>query len=119
MLWNFISQTDALAKANEMYTSEEFTSTLPTGAAWDRTLSWLEETGEVPILKLVGDSKTWGNYKDDTFSNTDKLINTGELGQTEKNHIYDLAGNLEEWTTEVHSTGNSVTRRWFLQHFWF
>ena len=112
MLWNYISQTEALTKANEMYTSEDFTSSLPSGAAWDRTLSWLEETKQVSILKLVGDSKTWGNYKDDTFTNTTGLINTGNFSQTEKNHIFDLAGNLCEWTTEAYSTFNRVYRRW-------
>lgn len=100
MLWHDISQTDALTKANEMYTSEDFTSSLPSGAAWDRTLSWLEETGAVTPLEIVGNSKTWGNYDDDIFSNTTGLINTGKFSQTEKNHIYDLAGNLDEWTTE-------------------
>ena len=110
MLWNYISQTDALAKANAMYTSEEFTSSLPTGAAWDRTLSWLEETKQVSILELVGDSKTWGNYSDDTFTTGTDLINTGEYSQTEKNHIFDLAGNLEEWTTEAGSSDSRVYR---------
>mgnify|MGYP001625529919 FL=1 len=110
MLWNYISQTEALTKANEMYTSEDFTSSLPSGAAWDRTLSWLEETKQVSILELVGDSKTWGNYKDDTFTNTTGLINTGNFSQTEKNHIFDLAGNLCEWTTESDSGGFRVVR---------
>ena len=110
MLWNYISQTEALTKANEMYTSEDFTSSLPSGAAWDRTLSWLEETKQVSILELVGDSKTWGNYLDDEFSNTEELINTGNFSKTEKNHIFDLAGNLWEWTTESHSSDGRVLR---------
>ena len=110
MLWNNISQTEALAKANEMYTSGDFTSSLPTGAAWDRTLSWLEETKQVSILELVGDSKTWGNYLDDEFSNTEELINTGNFSKTEKNHIFDLAGNLWEWTTESNSGGGRINR---------
>ena len=112
MLWNYISQTDALAKANEMYTSGEFTSSLPTGAAWDRTLAWLEETGAVTPFEIVGDSKNWGNYNDDTFSTGSNLINTGEYSETEKNNIYDIAGNLEEWTTEASSTNGRVLRRW-------
>ena len=52
MLWNYISQTEALTKANEMYTSEDFTSSLPSGAAWDRTLSWLEETKIIVMIHL-------------------------------------------------------------------
>ena len=110
MLWNYISQTEALTKANEMYTSEDFTSSLPSGAAWDRTLSWLEETKQVSIFKLVGDSKTWGNYTDDTFTTGTVLINTGKYNETEKNHIFDLAGNLWEWTTESNSSDDRVCR---------
>ena len=100
MIWNYIWQTEALSAANNMYDSPEFTSSLLTGAAWDRTLGWLEETEAVTSFEIVGDSKSWGNYSDDTFSGTEGLINTGSMPQTEKNHIFDLAGNSGEWTTE-------------------
>ena len=107
---NNISQTDALAKANSMYTSVEFTSSLLTGSAWDRTLGWLEETGAVSSIEIVGDSKTCGNYSDDEFENSEGLQNTGSIPQTEKNHIFDLAGNVEEWTTEAYSSDYRVLR---------
>ena len=109
-LWNNISQTDALAKSNSMYTSSEFTSSLLTGAAWDRTLSWLEETGTVTISEIIVDSKSWGNYSDDTFSGTTSLINTGAYSEAEKNNIYDLAGNLRESTTQAFNTERRVFR---------
>ena len=114
MLWNYISQTDALQKSKEMYPGK---SSLLTGAAWDRTLGWLEETGAVSSIEIVGDSKTWGNYSDDEFSNTTGLINTGSMDETEKNHIFDLAGNLAEWTTEADDTDNRVYRGRFLLRF--
>ena len=107
---NSISQTDALAKAKGMYGSSEFTSSLLTGSAWDRTLGWLEETGVVTSFEIVGDSKSWGNYSDDSFSGTTDLINTGSMTQTEKNHIFDLAGNVWEWTTEAKSSDRRVYR---------
>ena len=110
MLWNNISQTEALTKAKGMYTSGEFTSSLLTGSAWDRTLGWLEETGAVRPIEIVGDSKTWGNYSDDEFENSEGLQNTGSIPQTEKNHIFDLAGNVEEWTTEAASSDGRVAR---------
>ena len=110
MLWNNISQTDALEKAKGMYGSSEFTSSLLTGSAWGRTLGWLEETGTVSSIEIVGDSKNWGNYSDDTFSGTTGLINTGSKTETEKNHIFDLAGNVAEWTTEAFSSGDRVGR---------
>ena len=121
-LWNWISQTDALSYANSMYTSSEFTSLLLTGAAWDRTLSWLEETGAVTLEKIIVDSKSWGNYRDDTFSGTTSgttsLINTGSMTQTRVNNIYDLAGNLFEWTTEAFNTDSRVYRGRLLRLQW-
>ena len=110
MLWNNISQEDALSTANSMYDSSEFTSSLLTGSAWDRTLGWLEETGIVRSIEIVGDSKTWGNYSDDEFENSEGLQNTGSIPQTEKNHIFDLAGNVDEWTTEADSSDYRVCR---------
>ena len=118
-LWNWISQTDALSYANSMYTSSEFTSSLLTGAAWDRTLSWLEETGAVSLEEIIVDSKSWGNYRDDTFSGTTSLINTGSMPQTRVNNIYDLAGNLFEWTTEAFNTDSRVVRGRCLLPQWF
>ena len=110
---NNISQIDALDKANHMYdtlSEKNFESSLLTGAAWDRTLGWLEETGIVRSIEIVGDSKNWGNYSDDTFSGTIGLANTGEFPETQKNHIFDLAGNVAEWTTEAFSSDYRVTR---------
>ena len=116
MLWNYVSQEDALRETKNMYTG---ISTLLTGAAWDRTLGWLEETGVVTSFEIVGDSSSWGNYSDDEFSNTTSLINTGEYGETKRNNIYDLAGNLEEWTTEANNTTLRVVRGRLLHHFRF
>ena len=95
-LWNNINQTDALSYSKAMYEGEGFTSSLLTGA--------------VTPVQIVGDSKDWGNYSDDEFSNTTGLANTGSFTETEKNHIFDLAGNLEEWTTEADSTSHRVYR---------
>ena len=113
--WNHIDQITALENTQHMYDSiseedKNFESSLLTGAAWDRTLGWLEETGAVIAEEIVVDSKRWGNYSDDTFSGTTSLINTGFMTQTEANNIYDLAGNLWEWTTEAVNTDNRVFR---------
>ena len=107
MLWNYVSQIEALEKSKEMYTG---ISTLLTGAAWDRTLGWLKETGVVTSFEIVADSSTWGNYSDDKFPNTTGLINTGKYDETKRNNIYDLAGNLWEWTTEASYTTFRVNR---------
>ena len=121
--WNNIDQITALENTQHMYDSiseedKNFESSLLTGAAWDRTLSWLEETGAVTLEEIIVDSKSWGNYSDDSFSDTTELINTGSMTQTEANNIYDLAGNLEEWTTEATNTGDRVYRGRSLQQRW-
>ena len=113
--WNHIDQITALENTQHMYDSiseedKNFESSLLTGAAWDRTLSWLEETGAVSLEEIIGDSKSWGNYRDDSFPGTTSLINTGSMPQTRVNNIYDLAGNLWEWTTEANITGDRVPR---------
>ena len=108
--WNYISQEQALenTKTETMYPDSDFTSTLLTGAAWDRTLCWLYETGEKSMAKIVGDSTSWGNYSDDNDGNSG-IINTG-TERTVANNIYDLAGNLSEWTTEAYKTTLRVSR---------
>ena len=109
-LWNRISQTDAITNIQNTFNGSGYTSSLLTGSAWDRALCWLYETGEKSIMDIVGDSKNWGNYSDDTFSETADLINTGSRTETKAKNIYDLAGNLWEWTSEADLTDNRVSR---------
>ncbi len=97
-VYNYISPTEALSKAEEYKTN--LTSSLLTVAAWDRTLGWLYETGNKTIEEIVVDSTDWGNYYYDTFSGTRDLIKTGEFSNTKANNIHDLAGNVGEWTSD-------------------
>ena len=108
--WNNISYTTALEKCTSKYTGKSYTCSLLTGAAWDRTLGWIYETGNKTEMQIIGDSKDWGNYEDDTFSGTEDLINTGSAEETKTNNIYDLAGNVCEWTTEVWLPDDQVSR---------
>ena len=106
------------------------------GNLWDETLEWLCESGGTlsdgtPIERslIASNSKTWGNYIDATFnyiaegsnfpqqtekkqsgSSNYKLIPTGSSEYTKVNNIYDLAGNVWEWTLEANSTGSRVYR---------
>ncbi len=109
-LWNNVSQTDAITNVKSTFQGNNYTSSLLTGSAWDRTLGWLYETGEKSIMDIVGDSKDWGNYNDDTFSETEDLIDTGSEPDTRANNIYDLAGNLWEWTSEASNADHRVRR---------
>ena len=113
-------------------TSTSVTSCLLTAAAWDRTLNFLVESKAITKAEVWGDGVTWGNYVEKTFefdgkysiddgesydeSKTTKpenkfcLLGTGVAEDTEKKNIYDLAGNLSEWTTEAQSSEGRVSR---------
>lgn len=106
-VWNNISQTNAISTAK---TYNEKASLL-TGAAWDRTLGWLVETNAKDITEISSDSTSWGNYKDDTFSETTGLISTGAFEQTKANNIYDLAGNVFEFTSQIYYSSTNVVNR--------
>ena len=102
MVWNWIDQKEAKTRANA-YDDDKtgFTSTLLTGASWDRTLGWLFQTNNKTLVQISSDSTDWGNYSDDIFSNNPGIAKTGEYIQTKANNIYDLAGNVDEWTSET------------------
>src|SRR5574344_961897 len=111
--WTCITYINSKPNAESMYnTSTSVKSGLLTGKAWDTTCNWLKSTG-VDIL----DSTSYGNYKISTFTytsldgtNATKAVNTGykiPTGSTEYtkvNNIYDLAGNVDEFTAEVDSS---------------
>ena len=74
------------------------------GNQWDRTLMWLIETGSKTKEQIADDSTSWGNYNNAT------LIPTGNTEYTKANNIYDLAGNVYDWTMEASSTDGRVYR---------
>ena len=98
-VWNNISQAEALIRAKSYNSS--LNSSLLTGAAWYRTLGWLYETGNKTGSDICLDSSSWGNCSNDTFSGTTSITNTGAFDETKANNIFDLAGNLQEWTTQM------------------
>jgi hypothetical protein len=93
------------------------------GNQWDRTLMWLIETGSKTKEQIADDSTSWGNYYNATFEyvnssgstatkneNSSTRIPTGSAEYTKANNIYDLAGNVRDWTMEANSTGYRVYR---------
>ena len=93
------------------------------GNQWDRTLMWLIETGSKTKEQIADDSTSWGNYYNATFEyvnssgstatkneNSSTRIPTGSAEYTKANNIYDLAGNVRDWTMEAYSTGHRVYR---------
>ena len=93
------------------------------GNQWDRTLMWLIETGSKTKEQIADDSTSWGNYYNATFEyvnssgstatkneGSSTRIPTGSAEYTKANNIYDLAGNVRDWTMEAYSTYDRVYR---------
>ena len=93
------------------------------GNQWDRTLMWLIETGSKTKEQIADDSTSWGNYYNATFEyvnssgstatkneGSSTRIPTGSAEYTKANNIYDLAGNVRDWTMEASSTDSRVYR---------
>ena len=100
-LWNFVSANEAYLIAKNMYKdNKSVVSHLPYGIEWDTTLRWFINSGEKSLAQINEDSSSWGNTYNDTFSNTVGIANTGKFVETSSNNIYDMAGNMFEWTRE-------------------
>ena len=93
------------------------------GNQWDRTLMWLIETGSKTKEQIADDSTSWGNYYNATFEyvnssgstatkneGSSTRIPTGSAEYTKANNIYDLVGNVRDWTMEAYRTDNRVFR---------
>ena len=100
------------------------------GNQWDRTLMWLIETGSKTKEQIADDSTSWGNYYNATFEyvnssgstatkneGSSTRIPTGSAEYTKANNIYDLAGNVRDWTMEACSTYGRVFRGGYYSYY--
>ena len=119
------------------------TSMLCTGASWDSMLDFIKDSSH-----SVTDSTTWGNYKNSetytinrgkyavlssgTLGNFQDVVNeyskeksksilltTGTTERNSSKNIYDIAGNVYEWTTESYSSSSRAFRGRHLRLQWF
>ena len=113
IVYNYISQPDSITRAESMYSGK---SKLISGAGWARTLNWLIETKAKTENEVFVNSSSWGNYNDSTGNaKTNSGMNnmnytTGRNEAWKANNIYDLAGNVRDWTTEAYSSDKRVNR---------
>ena len=111
--YNYVTRTQAKSLAEGFSTKQKYTSVkskLVSSYAWDTAIAFIQKTNS-----NYGNSSEEGNYKDsptftytgiaDTEKNkqtkaygTSTLIPTGQT--TAVNNIYDMGGNVWEWTTE-------------------
>lgn len=104
----------AVAKSQNMYNDSEHavTSTLIYGAQWDAIMNWLDPkystaTKDDPCSSdsIVVDSSGHGNQNTGT-----KLEICGSSESDKLKNIYDLCGNVGEWTMEADFTDCRVGR---------
>ena len=126
------SQAQTLASGME---SGNYTSSLMFGVQWDLVLKYLETKGTAQE-DLMSNSTNWGNYNNNLWNITNTnskyapngsgwtvgaygtkgssssiLLSTGASDTFSKQGIYDLAGNVYEWTLEKTSTSSDPCAR--------
>ena len=107
-VWTNINYTNAKASAENMISNEYVQTGLLTGKAWDTTCNWIKDSlSELASLK---DSRYYGNYSNSVApanenSGTKRTAGFSENWKTK--NIYDLAGNVWEWTSEAGSSNFS------------
>ena len=102
-VYNYVTQSEARSLAENMYSTSSFTSNLTSSYAWDTALKFLEQTGNSSYLTNSNQGNYYNTqYGGKTQSNASALIETGETQAVK--HLYDMGGNVYEWTTERYSS---------------
>ena len=80
------------------------------GCQWDATLRWMQNYGTTDEVKnFPTNSEGKGNYEG-TQSDGNHAIPTGSNPSYAVNNIYDMAGNVYDWTLEANYTLSRVLR---------
>lgn len=113
IVWNFIDWNIAKSNAKNMYNNENVKSDLITNEEWDNLVNWIAEED-------YRNSNEYGNYVDSNFNFTgyysidyganysygenirkevyNMILSTGSTERNKNKNIYDLAGNVLEFT---------------------
>ena len=109
-------------KCTELQASDKVKTQMIWGCQWDVTMNWLISSGAKTSDEVNKDSSTWGNYNNYNAANNytegtagyeknaGSPQNTGSSENWKANNIYDLAGNVWEWTQEANNTDGRIQR---------
>ena len=121
--WTDVMQTTSITASTKLNPTNN--SHLMYGIEWDSVLNWLNgnatisstTTGETKTMELADiqtNSSSWGNYSNstgDAATGKGSKQKTGYNEYWKANNIYDLAGNVLEWTQEKYSTSTGRAYR--------
>ena len=109
MPWRNINWFDAMKAAKTFGDGVFVKSHLPYGAEYDSVLEWFIKSGARNQEEIASDSTQWGNFWN-TQNSPQKVVKTGRRKKWSTNGIYDLAGNVCEWTQEKNGSSLRVIR---------
>ena len=88
-------------KAKGIAVNNNVTSSMIWGSQWDATMRGMYNSGNEEKKKYTYDSTGKGNY---SGTNGNQPIATGSIEAYAVNNIYDMAGNVNDWTIEAYGT---------------